>query len=148
MQKSEGWIHHRINMLRVIKNIILKKNCGVLELWYVCECTCIYSSFPMMSLQTLKIIAAADWECGCKMHHDDIDIHYFLLSSLSVYLVSTLYYMSTNCRNLTAKASHVIQKISFFIAAQTTWRKKTVLMKSLMTLLKLPCCVNLIITTY
>ena len=66
------------------------------------------SSFPMMSLQLLSIIVAADWECDSKMYHNDVDMHYFLYS-VSIDLVSTPYYESTKYGSPHARASVLIE---------------------------------------
>ena len=55
---------------------------------------------------------------------------------------------TTDVKSYLLPTKHAIQKISFFIVVQTTWRKKTVRTKSVMTSLKLTCCINLITTTY
>ena len=55
---------------------------------------------------------------------------------------------TTDMKPIYCQSNHANQKISFFIAVQTIWRKKTVQTKSEIKLLKLPCCVNLIATMY
>ena len=56
--------------------------------------------------------------------------------------VATKHFSGATTTDNYFQPNHAIQKISLFITAQT------VLTKSVMALLKLPCCVNLITTTY
>ena len=56
--------------------------------------------------------------------------------------VATKHFSGATTTDNYFQPNHAIQKISLFITAQT------VLTKSVMALLKLPCCVNLIPTTY